>query len=142
MKLLLVSILVIVVVFIAGVATGFGLATAPDFGSRVFGEGYANARTKAPFNSMADWVGAADLIVDGTILSVVDVGLITGWADDGSLATVTPPANGEEDPTADMTAPLFDATVRVNALYKDTSQLIVPGQTIIVRIPALVGLGR
>lgn len=103
-----------------GIASGFAIAIGPVFRQRILGEPLGMATVREGVYSMTEWVGAADLIIDGTVVDVQDTGLFTGWQDDGSVATVTP-HSGVYDPTASEAVPLIETTVRVDTVYKDIS---------------------
>jgi hypothetical protein len=94
--------------------------------------GSLNTGGRRPPDSMREWVDAADLIVDATVQDVREVGLVTGFAEDDSISTVTPPSGPEVDPAALPAYPLVETIIRVDEVYKDGTGAILPGQTISV----------
>jgi len=126
---------VLALVVILGVVLGLAVTYWPGFKPVAEPGSGSMARVGLPLESMSDWVAAAELIVDGTVVDVQDVGLFTGWQEDGSVATVTP-SGPVYDPLADDAIPLIETTVQIDAVYKDTSAGILPGQTILLRLPS------
>jgi hypothetical protein len=75
---------------------------------------------------MDEFVASSDMIIEGRVVSVTDVGDSTGWTDVGTVATVTPPsaANTPLFTVAD-TMPLKDIAVVVDKIYVNSTALPV-----------------
>lgn len=84
---------------------------------------------------MDEFVASSDMIIEGRVVSVTDVGDSTGWTDAGAVATVTPPsaANTPVFTVAD-TMPLKDIAVVVDTIYVNSTALpVLINDEIIIR---------
>ena len=95
--------------------------------------GDASARLVGGPLTMEDWVGRATVIFSGTNLASTTTGLVSGFAQDGSAATVTPPASLDaDDPAAGPAFPMVETQVQVGTVYKDTTDSVHTGDVLTV----------